>query len=621
MNVVVLVVTIVGSLGTLYGISFPWRAHRAGKRGDRAGSGRRPHRPGCGRPLTHLVAPVDQPAASSLWLAIQLNRRAPLQYAKPGLHLKAPWHWFRRIYSVRETEPKGAFPIESWKYIAGGDPELDGMFGYGSGFVFEFRLANGENGHHLLRSVQSQKRKTERLIAVASAEEAANPDATVRCLVVDPETVRLSPADPRYVLAQSAGELKGGRPRVFTQRQGDVPEDALCLTHPAPRGRPPVRHWGSKTEEFVWEAEPHKRGGDGEAEDLEEARRLARRRRLSSVAKHAVFWAYWFGAAMYSARTSQDGSANEMLWQSIGGSLFVLLVVVVVIVLWAAVREALGTAHWFGGLNGPKSAWTGGTVTAAELGAMIGGKGRVYGKTWGRYVRSSRRTATGEPVLLKELGDKYLGVARRPLQEAIALTEHGENIYWDLLDLLVEADMCIPGPGLHTGGWAGGNKLAWPALDEYQALLKPLRYRQPLREVYKDPVSRLQVVQAAKSHLGACVDYAAGRPTTRGRHSLTWGLRGRSAKKALPPLLVSDMRSFAGLVDRIEPDDYTISVSEALHIYFLARLFGYKALDAVGGARRLAAALEDLRDECGGMEAIGSDELLHLLAEESDRPL
>ena len=249
--------------------------------------------------------------------------------------------------------------------------------------------------------------------------------------------------------------------------------------------------------------------------------------------------------------------------------------------------------------------------------SRLGSAGRSSSAIW----PATSDDADREPVLLKELGDKYLGVARRPLQEAIALTEHGENIYWDLLDLLVEADMCIPGPGLHTGGWAGDSEVAWPALDEYQALLKPLRYRQPLREVYKDPVSRLQVVEAARSHLGACVDYAAGRPTNRGRHSLTSGLRGRSAKKALPPTLVSDMRSFAGLVDRIEPDDYTISVSEALHIYFLARSFGHKVLDAAGAARRLAAALEGLLDECGGMEAIGSDELVQLLAEEADRPL
>ena len=120
------------------------------------------------------------------------------------------WFWFRRSYIARETDAKAGFPVDSWKYTTGKDLQAEGMFKRASGFVFEFRLSAGENGHHLVRSARSQKKLKERLLAVVSEGDATDPDALVRCLVVDAETLELSLGDLRYAVVQSADRLKGG---------------------------------------------------------------------------------------------------------------------------------------------------------------------------------------------------------------------------------------------------------------------------------------------------------------------------------------------------------------------------------------------------------------------------
>ena len=586
MNVVSLVVMLIGLVLTAYGISFPWREHRATRRAGDVDAGQRRHRAGRRTPLTLLAAPADPPAVGSLVVSIQENRRAPLQYVKPRFKPRAAWFWFRRIYTVRETEPKAAFPVDSWKYNMG----VEGMFRHGSGFVFEFRLAAGENGHHLLRSALSQKKTKERLVVVASVDEAANPDAQVRCLVVDAETLRLSPTDQRFAMVQSADKLKGGEPRVFTERQCEVPEDALFLTHPAQQGCAPLEEWGRRTEEFIFAASPLKLGGGDGDEDLREARRHARRRRRNTIAKHAAFWVYWFGASVYMARTSEDGS--QLFWKMFAFALVLLLVAVLGVVFVSVLREALNTARWFRGPNGPKIAWTGGTVTAAELGTMIGGLGKIPPKIWNRYVATAPRTATGEPALLRDLGDKHLGSARDLLQNVIALPAHGQNISRDLLDLLVEADMCIPGPGLHTSGLTGDEVLASASFEGYREILELLWHRQCLLEVYKSPVERLHVVHAARFHLQACVDYLSGSPSSQSRRSLTASLRSRAVIRCLNPDLLSDIQAFASQIDTVEYDDCNVGIAEALYVYFLARRFGITALEAAGGADGLVDALE-----------------------------
>lgn len=306
-----LVMTAVGVVATVGGSWITWLVRRDKKQAGRSSVGRRRHRLGRRTPLTQMAAPIDPPAAWSLAESIGVHRRVPLQYTRPRFWPRALWSWFRRTYTARETDPKSGFPIESWKYKLGRDLEDEGMFRHGSGFAFEFRLAAGQNGHHLLRSARAQKKAKERMIAIASADEAVNPEAKVRCVLVDAETLRLAGDDPRYAVALSADKPKGGQRRVFRQKNWKIPEDALWLVHPTQPDREPTKEWGQSSEELTCaDIGP----AAGWSDDLREARRQARRRRLKAIAVHAAVWGYWFAWAVYWGRTSPEGSLDEQIW-------------------------------------------------------------------------------------------------------------------------------------------------------------------------------------------------------------------------------------------------------------------------------------------------------------------
>lgn len=259
-------------------------------------------------------------------------------------------------------------------------------------------------------------------------------------------------------------------------------------------------------------------------------------------------------------------------------------------------RESLRTAHWFGGRNGPKQAWTGGTLTSVELGSQLNSRGHIPWRLWRQYARYAGRTASGEPALLKDLSDKYLGPACRPLQDAIDLVGNGGNSYWDFLAKLAEADMCIPGPGLHNSSWAGAEWDTSAELAKYREILEPLRYPEYLRQVHRLHGNRQQVVKAARSHLRACVNHLAGRPPNS-RRTLSVSLRARAVKRSFDEELRFDAVAFAHHIDKIGDNDRT-GVAEALYTYLLARWFGFMALEAAGSAHRLEEALEEAARAC-----------------------
>ena len=225
---------------------------------------------------------------------------------------------------------------------------------------------------------------------------------------------------------------------------------------------------------------------------------------------------------------------------------------------------------------------------------MINSRGEIPWKLWREYVSTAPRKPDGGPALLNELSGRHLSPVRHPLQSAITSAGNGENMCRDLIDLLVETDMCIPGPGLHTSGWDHEGSPISPDLEPYKEILAPLRHRQYLREVHKDPENRFQVVKAARSHLLGCVAYLTGRAPRRDRRALSACLRDRAVSRSIPVGLRGDMEAFANFIDRTEDDNYSVSVAEALSVYFLSRWFGYKMLEAAAGAEGVARFQEAL---------------------------
>ncbi len=406
MNVAALMMTAIGVAATVGGPWITWLMRRDKKREVGSWNGRREHRLGRRTPLTQMAAPIDSPASRSLAEAISRGRRVPLQPTKPRWRPRALWLWFRRTYTVRETEPKSGFPIESWKYLLDSDPEVEDLFQNGSGFVLEFRLTAGENGCHLLRSATAQTRAKERMIAVASAAEAVDPDAKVRCLLVDAETMRLAESDPRYALVLSSDRPKRRQRRVFLRANRDIPEDALWLIYPTQPDREPSADWGNYSEEFSC---PEIGPPAGWYDRLKEARRRAPLRRLKAVAKHTAMWGYWFGWAVYGAFASPEGSLPRQVWGSVARSLLLLAAMVAGTVIVSAVRETVRTTQWFGGRHGTKRGWLGGTITATEIGTLLNSRGTIPWRLWHQHVKLAGRPANSEgraaAFVAKEPGD------------------------------------------------------------------------------------------------------------------------------------------------------------------------------------------------------------------------
>ena len=126
---------------------------------------------------------------------IEQSGRVPLEPPTAPTGLAGIWHFLKWVFFSSNSTPKSAFLISGWQYHPN-FPSAD--CGPHRGFLLDLFSAPTENRRHLQRSLNPQKFGSDGrvLLVLASAQDLVNPNAWVRCLVVDSTTLNL-PKDRR----------------------------------------------------------------------------------------------------------------------------------------------------------------------------------------------------------------------------------------------------------------------------------------------------------------------------------------------------------------------------------------------------------------------------------------
>ena len=108
------------------------------------------------------------------------------------------WRAARLNLLPTTTSPKSAFTLADWRYEPIASTELSAGQPYCGGFILSVRLHRNENRWHLRRSLMTWRQRSRRLVVIASAGDMFQPEAWVRCLVVNTDSLNL----PKHVLAR-----------------------------------------------------------------------------------------------------------------------------------------------------------------------------------------------------------------------------------------------------------------------------------------------------------------------------------------------------------------------------------------------------------------------------------
>ena len=158
--------------------------------------------------------------------AIEHSGRIPLQRPPFPHGFTGFWQLVRRIFFTHSTSPKHAFRISSWEYIREFSSPEHGTHG---GFIFSFALHETENRWHLNHTLLTSKLSVLNKIplVIASARDMANPDAWVRCIVVNTATLNLPKKKSGHVAIQSLASRVGEGPIVYRAQSPDGPHHAI----------------------------------------------------------------------------------------------------------------------------------------------------------------------------------------------------------------------------------------------------------------------------------------------------------------------------------------------------------------------------------------------------------
>ena len=134
--------------------------------------------------------------------------------------------------------------------------------------------------------------------------------------------------------------------------------------------------------------------------------------------------------------------------------------------------------------------------------------------------------------LLRPLADKHLEDILPRLQQALTMQQQQAAFHPDVFELLVEADRQIPGPGIHTAIWDEGRGYRYPFDEDYEAVLRPLRYvPADLWDGYVSPLRSRYLVTTAGGHLGGwCFSEGFGLAGAVELHGCYWVSGGGSCR-------------------------------------------------------------------------------------------
>ena len=182
---------------------------------------------------------------------MRCSGRTPIEHYRHRWRIVAFWRAARLNLLPATTIPKSAFTLADWRYEPIASTELSAGQPYCGGFVLRLRVHHNENRWHLQRSLMTWRQRSRRLVVIASAGDMFQPEAWVRCLVVNTDSLNLPKHVRGHAVLRVADPASQGGPVVYRSRQKDVPDDAVWLMVPASNYCQPAEEWGDVPERLA----------------------------------------------------------------------------------------------------------------------------------------------------------------------------------------------------------------------------------------------------------------------------------------------------------------------------------------------------------------------------------
>ncbi|MDE0269032.1 MAG: hypothetical protein OXI96_08370 [Acidimicrobiaceae bacterium] len=205
---------------------------------------------------------------------------------------------------------------------------------------------------------------------------------------------------------------------------------------------------------------------------------------------------------------------------------------------------------------------------------------------------------------LRSLACKHLKDILPKLRQVLDMQHQGEAFHPEVFSLLLQADRQIPGPGTHTAIWDGKRSYRYPFNEDYESVLRPLRYiPAELQNGYDNSLHSRYIIMTTGGYLEGCIKTALRDTGTRRgklRKPLGTMIARGFLKDLLNPSETACLQQIARIAVNPAKHDFIndhgpeslFSYEDAVYAYFLSRRFGAIILEAAGSMPRIDAAVQ-----------------------------
>ena len=360
-----------------------------------------------GRPNRRPSAPAAQLCQ---WIpteqyanSVRCSGRIPLERRRHERRLVDLWQLFALGFLCDQTTPKSAFTITQWRLHSKPTVGFDNSCNRQGGFILTAILHKGENRYHLRRSIQSSKilGPSHRLVVIATAAEVANPNAQVRCLVVDSYSINLPEDTFRIVAISNADPKACNGPISYSERRENIPPDAIWLVS-ATSGLPiPSPTWGRSGEllesyqSAVASELPQEHYCDNTEEFIAKKLRRARHVRIiGAFIAGPLTGLFLFGVLWLLNVTEQPQQVTRVL------TILNIVWFIIVTMTFALYLIRLGTDSvtgwiWCRRERMLSKEWSGGTLASVLMGSLLSEGPQLLKDDWKRFWLNEDRSGEG----------------------------------------------------------------------------------------------------------------------------------------------------------------------------------------------------------------------------------
>ena len=333
--------------------------------------------------------------------SVRCRGRIPLERRRNKRRLVDFWQLLAFGFLCDQTTPKSAFTISQWRIHSKPDVGFNNRCSRQGGFVLTGILHKGENRYHLQRSIQSGQIWTpsHRLVVIAAAAELSNPNARLRCLVVDSYRISLPEGKSGIFAISNADPLECNGPISYSEQRGNIPPDAIWLVSATSDRSTPSPTWGRRGEllesyqSAVASELPQEHYCDHAEEFIAKEVKRARRNRIcGAFIAGPLMGLFLYGFLWLLSVTEQPQqiprvlTVLNMLW-------FIMVFATFAIYLIHLSKESVRARSWCRRECMVPEEWSGGTLASVVMGGLMRRGPQLQQDDWERFWLNEDRSA------------------------------------------------------------------------------------------------------------------------------------------------------------------------------------------------------------------------------------